>query len=392
MDTEKLWTGNFITVSVINFLVFLMHFLLMVTVASYAVNKFHANTGTAGLVASIFIIGALIGRFATGHVIEDLGNKRVLIVGTICFIATAVLYYAAVTLPLLIIIRLLHGIAHGIASTATGTIVAKIIPDRKRGEGIGYYGMSVIMASALGPFMGIFLLHHADFKVLFLVSSILAVIAFSISLAVREPADVIPEQDATGTEKSFQLSNFFETKAMPISIIALILGFSGSVVMAFISLYTQEIHLEKAASFYFVVSAMVSLISRPFAGRLFDLRGANFVIYPCLIIYAIGMLLFSQASHDITLLVAGVILGLSYGNLMSSTQTISIKVVLPHRFGLATATYYVFLDLGIAVGPYLLGHLIPLIGYRGMYFMMAIVALATIPLYHFAHGRKVLTG
>jgi len=392
MGTEKLWTKDFFTVSAINFLVFLIHLLLMVIIASYAVDKFHATASVAGLVASIFIIGALIGRFTTGRFIEDIGNKRVLIIGTLCFITTAALYFAAITLPLLIMIRLLHGIAHGVTSTATGTIVAKIIPDSKRGEGIGYFGMSIVLASALGPFMGILLIRHVDFKVIFLVISILAVIIFVTSLVVNEPTRKLPERDAIKAVRGFQISNYFEFKAIPISIIALIVGFSGSIVIAFISLYTKEVHLEEAASFYFVVSAITSLVSRPFAGRLFDLRGANFVVYPCLFIYALGMLLFSQAHHGTTLLLAAAIIGLGYGNFMSSAQTIAIKAVQPHRFGLATATYYVFLDLGIGVGPYMLGSLVPLTGYRGLYLTMALLALATIPLYHFLQGRKAVPG
>jgi predicted MFS family arabinose efflux permease len=392
MHNEKLWTRNFVTASAINFLIFLIHLLLMVIIASYAVDKFHASTSVAGLVASIFIIGALIGRLGTGRLIEDIGSKRVLTVGTIFFIVTAVLYFAAINLPLLIIIRFLHGIAHGVASTATGTIVAQIIPNSRRGEGIGYYGMSVILASALGPFAGILLIQHVDFKIIFIVTSILAVISFAISFVVGQPVHKSRRQDQVAAVKSFQISNFLEFKAIPISIIALIIGFSGSIVIAFISLYTKEIHLVEAASFYFLVSAVASLVSRPFAGRLFDVRGANFVIYPCLFIYAIGMLLFSQANQGMILLLAGAIIGLGYGNFMSCAQAISIQVALPHRFGLATATYYVFLDFGIGIGPYMLGSLVPFTGYRGLYLMMAILALATISLYYFLHGRKLSSG
>ena len=80
MNKERIWTKDFITVSVINSLVFLIHFLLMVTIASYAVDEFHASTSEAGLVAGIFIIGALFGRLATGRVIEDVGSKRILLI------------------------------------------------------------------------------------------------------------------------------------------------------------------------------------------------------------------------------------------------------------------------------------------------------------------------
>ncbi len=85
MNKEKLWTKDFITVSVINFLISLIYLLLMVTIASYAIDKFHASTSIAGLVSGIFIIGALIGRLGTGRIIGDIGSKKILIVGTNLF-------------------------------------------------------------------------------------------------------------------------------------------------------------------------------------------------------------------------------------------------------------------------------------------------------------------
>ena len=385
MNKERIWTKDFITVSVINALVFLIHFLLMVTIASYAVDEFHASTSEAGLVAGIFIIGALFGRLATGRVIEDVGSKRILIVSTLFFIVTSASYFTAVNLFLLTTIRFLHGIVFGAASTATGTIVAQIIPHRRHGEGIGYYSMGAILAVALGPFVGVLLIQHEAFEMIFIVTSILAAVSFAISFAVSEPLG----NDQANTVKSFQISNYLEFKAIPISIVILAIGFSYSGVLSFLSLYAKQIRLEEAASFYFLVFAVTISLSRPFSGRLFDLKGANFVVYPCLAIYAIGMLLFSQASQEITLLSAGVIIGLGYGNFISCAQAISIKAVPPHRLGLATSTFFIFVDLGFGIGPYVLGFLVPFTGFRGLYLTMVFVILATIVLYHFLHGRRV---
>jgi MFS family permease len=389
MNKERLWTKDFITIAVTNFLIYVVFYLLMVVIASYAVDKFHASTSIAGLVSGIFIIGILIGRLGTGRIIEDIGSRRVLITGTLFFIVTSASYLAATNIPLLIIIRFLHGVAYGVASTATGTIVAKIIPDARRGEGIGYYSMSQVLATALGPFLGIILSRHVDFKVIFLVTSIVAAISFAISFVVSEPTRKAPRQDQVKAVKSFQISNFLEFKAIPISIIVLIVGFGYSVVLTFISLYSKQLHLEEAASFFFLVYAITVIVSRPFSGRLLDVRGAHFVVYPCLLIFAIGMLLLSQANYGITLLLAGAIIGLGYGNFLSCGQAISIKGAPPHRLGLATATYYIFLDVGFGVGPYLFGSLVPFTGYRGLYLMMAMMMLATIILYYFLYRRKV---
>lgn len=392
MNRERLWTKDFITASGINFLVFLAHFLLLVTIASYAVDKFDASTNMAGLVAGIFIIGALTGRLGTGRIIEEKGSKKVLIASIIFFIITSALYLAAINLSLLIIIRFLHGIAFGVASTATGTIVAQIIPHSRRGEGLGYYGISTILAVALGPFLGIFLIQRADFNMIFIAISVLAAVSFAVSLVLGQPTAISSGPDHTKAAKSFRLSDFFEFRAIPISIIILVIGFSYSGVLTFISLYTQQIHLEKAASFYFLVYAVTVLISRPFFGRLFDVKGANFVVYPCLLIFTTGMLLFSQAHQGITLLAAGALIGLGYGSFISCAQAISIREVPPHRLGLATATFFIFVDLGFGAGPYLLGSLVPYTGYRGLYLMMTAVVFATIPLYYFLHGRKESAG
>ena len=62
------------------------------------------------------------------------------------------------------IVRLLHGIAFGLSSTATGTISSRIIPDKRKGEGIGYYALSVTTASAIGPFTGIILNQRFGFE------------------------------------------------------------------------------------------------------------------------------------------------------------------------------------------------------------------------------------
>ena len=389
MNKERLWTKYFIVVSTTNFLIYLVFFLLMVIMASYAVDKYHATTGTGGLVSGIFIIGILIGRLGTGRIIEDVGSRRVLVIGTLLYIITSTLYFAAINLPLLILMRFLHGFAFGVANTATGTIAAQIIPRGRHGEGIGYYSMSQILATALGPYLGIVLSQRVDFKMIFLIASLVAAISFAISFIVSQPSYKPPKQVQTKTVKQFQISEFLEFRAIPISIIVLIVGFGYSVVLSFLSLYSRQLCLEEAASFFFLIYAIVVIFSRPFSGRLLDARGANFVVYPCILFFSIGMLVLSQATYGITLLLSGAIIGLGYGNFLSCGQAISVKSTSPNRFGLATATYYMFLDIGFGVGPYLFGSLVPVTGYRGLYFVMAMVILSTTLLYYFLYRKSL---
>lgn len=127
---EKLWTKDFLTVSVINFFVILIFYLLMVTTASFVVSEYHASASQGGLATGIYIVGTLIGRLFTGRVINSAGTKKVLVIGLIAFIITTGLYVVYAGIWLFLIIRLVNGMAAGIASTATGTMVA---PGRVRG-------------------------------------------------------------------------------------------------------------------------------------------------------------------------------------------------------------------------------------------------------------------
>ncbi len=385
---EKLWTKQFLIVSLINFMITLMFYLLIVTIASYAQSKYGASTSTAGLVSSIFIIGSLIGRLGTGRVIGDLGTKKTLWTGLVFFTITSILYFAAFNIGLLIIIRLLQGIAVGIAGTATGTIIAQILPNTRKGEGIGYYSLSAILATAIGPFIGILLLKAENgFQWIFALNIVLSFVCLIIYAVVKIDVS-LPKSSSQPLEKSSLISKFIEPRALPISMVALLIGFSYSGVMSFLSFYALEVDLVSAASYFFLIYAIVVIISRPFTGKLLDTKGANIVAYPCFVLFALGMFLFSQATAGWMLLLAAALMGFGYGNFNSIAQSVAVKVTPPHRFGLATSTYFILYDIGLGIGPFLLGFIVPYSGYRPIFLSMVILIVICIPLYHLLHGRK----
>ena len=382
---KKLWTKDFLIISLINFTITLIFFLLMVTIAGYAVDEFGASTSTAGLVSSIFIIGTLFGRLGGGRVIGEWGSKKTLFYGLLLFAVSTMLYFAAVNLPLLMVNRLLQGIALGLASTATGTIIAQILPPERRGEGIGYYSLSAILATAIGPFVGILLTQtFTDFRMIFAVDSVLAVICFMLYFIVSVPDAPKRAKVKTG----FKLSNFIEMRAVPISLVALVIGFAYSGVMSFMTFYAKELDLVTAGSYFFIVYAIVVLMTRPFTGKLLDARGANIVVYPCLVIFTIGMYAFSSATSSFIFLVAAACIGIGYGNFNSVAQAIAIKVTPNERLGLATSTYFILYDLGLGVGPFFLGFFVPIMGYSGIFLAMVVVIMLSILLYHFLYGKQ----
>ncbi|MFD2211652.1 MFS transporter [Virgibacillus halophilus] len=382
----KLWTKDFTIISAANFFLYLVFYLLLVTMAVYAVEAFHVSESGAGLVTGIFIIGTLIGRLVIGRLITSVGNRKMLYFGLLFFILTSLLYFIHGGITLLMITRLLHGIALGAASTATGTIVAEVLPAERKGEGIGYYSMSITLATAIGPFIGLYMSQHTTYEVIFSFCLALAIISFIISLFAKIP--VVKKTPQSAGSMKLKLSDFIEPKAMPIALVVIIISLGYASVLSFINFYAIEIDLVDAASLFFIVYAVAILVSRPFTGRLMDLKGANMVMYPAFILFGAGLLLLSSVSSSIPLLLAGALMGFGFGNMQSTTQAIAVKVTPPHRVGLATSTYYIALDAGIGFGPYLLGYVIPLTGYSSLYIIMGIMVLATTILYYFMHGKK----
>lgn len=387
MTTSKLWTKDFLIISLENFFVYFTYYLLIAIIAIYTTDRFHASPGLAGLSAGIFIIGAIFGRLYAGSSIERIGHKRMLSRGFIFYIVTTLLYFVANNLALLIIIRIFHGAAFGMTSTATGTIAAKIIPNERRGEGTGYYALSTTIAAAIGPFLGMLLTNYANFNV----SLIVCVVALGISFLTVFTLKVSNEKLTHRTSeplKHFQVDNFLEAKAIPLSVITAIACFGYSSILSFIASYSKEINLIEAGSFFFIAYAIAILISRPFTGRWFDSKGENFIIYPAFVLFAASLLVLSQAQHAYAILLAGVLLGLGYGNFFASAQALVVKVSPKNRLALATSTFFIFADIGSGIGPFLIGSIIPVLGFRGLYVSMSIVIVANICLYYVLHGRK----
>lgn len=383
---SKLWTKDFITISITNFFLYFVFYLLLVTMTVYVVEQFEASESTAGLVTGIFIIGTLISRLFVGRIIHSVGNKKILFIGLITFIVTSLLYFIPLGISFLLITRFLQGLALGIASTATGTIVADIIPIERKGEGISYYSMSITIATAIGPFIGIYLSQQTTYTMIFALCTLLAVVSLLMAFFVYIPQHY--QTKTAANKSSLKFSDFIEPKALPIAIIIAILSLGYASVLSFINFYAIEINLVEIASMFFVVYAISILVSRPFTGRLLDIKGANAVMYPAFILFSGGLILLSVTSNSFLFLIAGALIGLGYGNMQSTTQAIAIKVTTPERVGLATSTYYIALDAGLGFGPYILGLLIPFTGYSNMYVIMGAMVCVTIILYFVLHGKE----
>lgn len=227
----KLWTNNFIILSLINFFMILIFFLLNATITLYAINEFNATSGQAGIITGIFIIGSLVGRLCTGRLVQ---TKKILMISLLFFTLTILLYFVQLNIGFLILSRFLNGITVGIVTTVVSTIVVLSIPNSRKGEGISYFAISTALATGVGPFIGLFI----------------GIISMIIGSFVKFTA---PKKTNIKQGKGLRISDFIEPKVIPIGIIMFIMAFSFSSIVSYLNVYALDLGLLDAASFFFMV-------------------------------------------------------------------------------------------------------------------------------------------
>lgn len=377
---EKLFNKGFLTITIINFIVYLVYYLMMVIIAVVAHDQLHASFGQAGLASGIYIIGTLIARLIMGKELELIGRKRVARWGAILYLITTIAYLAVPTIAVLDGVRLLNGFAYGMTSTALNAIVTEFIPEKRKGEGINYYGLSTSLAAAIGPFIGLLLLNATSFQFIVILSAILIGISMVALFAVKIN-NVTLSAAHLAELKSWKVSSFIEFKVLLIAGIGFLMGLSYSSVLAFLASYAETLHLVAISSFFFVVYAGIVTLTRPMSGRIFDRFGENYVMYPSYLFLAFGLVILAFAHNGFVLLLSGAFIGLGYGTFMSNGQAVTLKLVTSHRIGIALSTYFIGLDLGLGVGPYVLGALHNALSFRELYLVSAVIPIVSAILY-----------
>ncbi|GAA1129078.1 MFS transporter [Citricoccus alkalitolerans] len=388
-----LWSRNFVLAAVTNLFLAMVFYLLVTAMALYAVNEFQATDMLSGLAVSAFVLGAVVSRLVTGQAMEIIGRKRVLVASLALFLVASALYLMADDLGLLITVRLIHGLAFGGASTVLATAVQGMIPPRRRSEGTGWFGTSTTVGTALGPLLAFQLTDRFGFDSLFYLCTAFSVCGLVAGLVVRLPRAQHHQQGQQNQQKSlrprFSLRGVISLPALPVSLVMLMAGLAYSGVLAFLNGYAQEQGISSTiASAYFMVYAMVLVLSRFVVGTMQDRYGDNSVMFPLLTCLVSGMAVLALWPANGGFLVAAALCALGFGALLTSLQSVAATVVPPFQIGVATSTYFLMLDIGTGLGPVVLGALLPATGFSGMYLLLSGFLVLAMVVYWFAHGRR----
>jgi MFS family permease len=256
--------------------------------------------------------------------------------------------------------------------------------------------MFMSIAMAIGPALGLVLWQDHNINVLLTGVCVIAAASLAFALFFRLPEQkkeglaqpVVPQQEEPAGGRKQGWRNFIEPKAVPISLVGFILSFAYSSLSGFFASFAEEIHQTHITALFFVVFAVMIVVSRPIVGKVFDNYKEHYLYYPGIALFVVGMLVLSAAHSSTMVLLAGVVIGVGYGALLPCFQTLAIKLSPAHRRGSATGTFFLLFDLGYGFGSYFMGMIASFTDYRVMYGGAGVVALLSAVSYYILHHRR----
>ncbi|MFS0863442.1 MFS transporter [Fredinandcohnia sp. 179-A 10B2 NHS] len=377
-EKEKIWSRDFTLICISNFFIFLGFQMTLPTIPLY-VEELGGNDRLIGVVVGIFTFSALLTRPFAGHSLEKKGRRFVYLLGLAIFIVTVGSYGIVKSIIFLFAMRVLQGVGWGYSTTASGTIATDLIPPKRRGEGMGYYGLFGNVALAFGPSLGLALVGTISFTQLFLICSVLGLVAFLLSSRIHykevEPPPV-----------QLKKWDFYEKTALPPSILLFFITVTFGGLASFLPLYTAEENVG-GIQWYFFIFAISLMVTRTFAGKLYDQKGHRAVFAPGAFSIIVAMLLLAWLPNTFVLFTAGVFYGLGFGAIQPALQAWSVQSAPPHRKGMANATFFSFFDLGVGIGAIAFGQIAYLFNYHAIYLLSALSVIVSILLYYTTIGK-----
>lgn len=351
---DRLITSSYCFILAANFLLYFGFWLLIPVLPFYLSEVFGAGNSAIGIILSCYTVAALCIRPFSGYFLDTFARKPLYLLAYFIFMSMFAGYIIAGSLALFILFRIIHGVSFGMVTVGGNTVVIDIMPSSRRGEGLGYYGLSNNIAMAVGPMSGLFL-HDAgmSYTTIFCCSLGSCMAGFLCATLVKTPYKPPVKREP------ISLDRFILLKGIPAGISLLLLSIPYGMTTNYVAMYAKEIGINVTTGFFFTFMAVGMAISRIFSGRIVDKGKVTQVISAGLYIVVFSFFLLSACVYIISwnVLACGIIffavallLGVGFGIMFPAYNTLFVNLAPNSQRGTATSTYLTSWDVGIGIG------------------------------------------
>ncbi len=367
MDNEKLWNSNYNKVMVTNFCLYFAFYITMPLLPLYLNEHFGATKDTIGLVLAGYTITALLIRPFSGYMVDSFNRKKVLL---LCLSANCLFmgsYLIAGSLFLFTLFRTLHGGPFGACTVANSTVAIDVLPSSRRNEGIGFYGLSNNIATAIAPSIGIFIYQQTGcFEWLFWIAFAVSVIGLIADAKVD-----VPIKEIVKNKSKVSLDRFLLTRGWMIGINVVLVGLCYGVLSNYLAIYGKEmLGITNGTGTYFLILSSGLIASRLLGNRTLK---KGLITHNCglgLLLSTLGYGLFVFCQNSVGYYISALLIGLGNGHLWPAFQNMMIGVAHHNERGTANSTLLTSWDLGIGIGVLVGGFVAEHIDYHHAFLVM----------------------
>jgi len=342
-----------------------------------------SNVREIGMLVGAYSASSLGSRLLIGGVLRRHSEKRVMMGGAMLF---AVTFLACIVFrpfwPFLII-RLFQGIAFACLDTAALAFCINAIPLEHRGQGIGYFLLAPTLALALGPSSGMFLINHYSFILLFLICTGLSLCAFFFACMVKGQGIARPEEGTPDNNNSF-----LNLRIVAPAINGSLQNFVWGALGAFFPLYAIRCGISNPGLFFSAMAIML-IAGRTLGGRILDTCSKEKIILTFIFTAVVALVILSFSKTLSMFILVGLLWGTGSSFFYPASMAYAFEYA-GSSGGAAIGTIRALMDLGLAIGPIIMGIIIPLTGYRVMFLCLALVCLINLLYFQFYVRKRRL--
>lgn len=364
-----------------SFTVFLSAFQLL-PVAPYRILALGGSVAAAGLFLGLLTYSSAITAPVTGALVDRLGSRRILIVSSLAITVFSLIYAVLPDYPLMLGLVVVHGLFWSGLLSASSTYAASLVPASRRAEGLGYWGLSTVLAVSVAPTIGLWVYSHGGWTAMCLEAAGLNVLMAAI--AWRLP----PDRAAT-EPRTVEVRTLLEWRVLAVAGALFLYSFGYGGLTSFVALYTDANGVTPRA-LYFTVFSLAIVFTRPFVGRFADRAGYRRVFLPSVGLVVLAFALLAIGGSRTLLIASAVLFGTGFGSAYPAFLGHVLKFVDENRRGAAFGSIIGMFDTGIGTGSIAMGWIVEHLGYRAAWGTAAALAACAIP-YFILVERRVLT-
>ena len=274
-----------------------------------------------------------------------------------------------------------HGLFWSGLLSASSAYMTEVIPESRRAEGIGYWGMSTMLATAVAPAAGLWMYRHGW---AWLCAGIALLNLVMAAIAWRLPPDT--NVAARMSRDRLLGGSLVEWRVVAVTMALFLCSFGYGGITSFVAVMSDQ-HGIQPRSIFFTAFALTVLVTRVFSGRLADRVGHRRFLLPCLALVTVGLAATALAQTRLQLVLAAAVFGLGFGNQYPAFVGHVLKFVDPARRGAAFGGILAAFDTGIGTGSIATGWMAQHVGLRAAFGVGALLSAFSIPYFLWAEKR-----